>query len=192
MTTGRINQVSILSNSRPSPQPKPETTAKSSPCPPGREWLIGCVFWVPHDDSTLPGLTVAVTAPFPKPYSEVLPGATNAPEARRPLKINPRTASRRLTHHASRSPPSSDRSRILRFRGFSHRVVYTCNHRLFVQAPPPRSPPVKPTRAARPESRVAELTRGARAFDRWNHQSKASPRRVILPLIRLLSPMNRS
>ena len=168
MTTGRINQVSILSNPASSRSHLERCDHEPTRLTlPSRARVIDWMFfWVPRDDSTLPGLTDTVSAPFPKPYSEVLPGATNAPEARRPLKINPRTASRRLTHHASRSPPSSDRSRILRFRGFSHRVVYTCNHRLFVQAPPPRSPPVKPTRAARPESRVAELTRGARAFDR--------------------------
>ena len=47
------------------------------------------------------------------------------------------------------------------FRGFSHLVVHTFNHRLFVQASPPRSTLVEPARAARPEGRVAEQTRGA-------------------------------
>ena len=92
--------------------------------------------------------STAVLAPFPKPYSEVLPGSTNAPEARRPLKINPRTASRRLTHHASRSPPSSRRgaysgfegSRIESFIrltiGYSYKLLLRAHRRLNRREPP--------------------------------------------------------
>ena len=53
MTTGRINQVSILSNLFAWLN-RNLTKQLSSPCPPGREWLIGCVFWVPHSGSILP------------------------------------------------------------------------------------------------------------------------------------------
>ena len=86
MTTGRINQVSILSNPEPpdgvhqnddTPPAAPKLTL------PSRARVIDrmCVCWAPRADRPLPGSDQHDTTPFPKPSSEVLPGPTNAPEA---------------------------------------------------------------------------------------------------------------
>ena len=83
MTTGRINQVSILSNPTHDAQPEDRTSHVKLTLPSRArviDWIV-CVLGTPHR-LTPPGvISTQLKAPFPKPSSEVLPGSTNAPEA---------------------------------------------------------------------------------------------------------------
>ena len=82
MTTGRINQVSILSNpdldSWLTHDPPPELTLPSR----ARviDWMCVCL-GTPYRLISPEIAPTRLKAPFPKPSSEVLPGSTNAPEA---------------------------------------------------------------------------------------------------------------
>jgi|EP00982_Pelagococcus_subviridis_P015138 hypothetical protein len=83
MTTGRINQVSILSNRVSRAAPEDATHAPRLTLPSRArviDWMCVCL-GTPYRLISPEIAPTRLKAPFPKPSSEVLPGSTNAPEA---------------------------------------------------------------------------------------------------------------
>ena len=78
-----------------------------------------------------------------------------------------------------------------RFRGFLQRICNTFSHRLSIQASFPRiHRKAKNAAGSRSEPHFAFRPNGAvRASRRRIRQLPASPRRVVLPLIQVLSPL---